>query len=50
MKKYFTFNNKGDIGVHDASYERALQDLEYNRENYPDEDWEMAEQDIDDAE
>lgn len=44
-KKYFTFNNRGVIGVHDASYERALQDLEYNQEKYPDEEWEMAEQD-----
>ena len=50
MKKYFAFNNKGDIGAHDVSYETALQDLEYNREKYPDEEWEMAEQDIDDAE
>ena len=44
-KKYFTFNNKGDTGVTDATYERAMQDLEYNRDHYPDEDWQLAEQD-----
>lgn len=43
--KWFTFNNKGDVGVHDASEESAKQDLEYNRSQYPDEEWEMAEED-----
>ena len=45
MKKYFTFNNQGDIGAHDVSYETALENLQYYQEKYPEEEWEMAEQD-----
>lgn len=41
MTTYSTVNNKGDIGVLSVSYERALQDLEYNKEKYPDEEWEL---------
>jgi hypothetical protein len=44
-KTYFTINNEGTIGVHDVSKERAEQDLEYNQKNYPDEDWQMFEDD-----
>ena len=44
-KKWFTFNNNGEVGVQGVSEERAAQDLEYNRELYPDEEWEMAEED-----
>lgn len=47
--KWFTFNNKGDVGVTDASKARAEQDLEYNRSKYPDEDWQMALEDEADA-
>lgn len=43
-KKYFTCNNKGDVGCHDCSYEKARENLEYNKTNYPNEEWEMFEQ------
>ena len=45
MKKYFTCNNNGDIGVHEADYLLAQTDLEINRKKYPDEEWEMFEED-----
>lgn len=44
MKKYFTCNNNGDVGAHDVDYETARIDLEYNQKNYPNEEWEMFEE------
>ena len=38
---WYTINNKGDVGAHDVSRAKAEADLEWNRENYPDEEWEM---------
>ena len=38
---WFTCNIKGDIGVHDVTKAKAEADLEWNRKNYPNEEWEM---------
>ena len=45
LNNYFTYNNKGDVGVYGVSENRAKQDLEYNREKYPEEEWEMDQED-----
>ena len=39
---YFTFNDFGEIGCHDATYEQAAANLAINQELYPAEHWEMA--------
>ena len=38
---WFTTNNKGDIGCHDADKLTAEQDLAIMSKKYPDEGWEM---------
>lgn len=40
-KIWFTANNNGDVGCHDCDYYTALEDLKYNQEEYPDEEWEI---------
>lgn len=38
-KIWFSFDNKGNIGAHDAYYEDAEADAEANAEEYPDDEW-----------
>lgn len=45
QKIWFSFDNKGNIGVHDAYYEDAEEDAERQAREYPDDDWTFAAQD-----
>lgn len=45
QKVWFSYDNKGNIGVHDAAYEEAEADAEANAEKYPDDDWTFGAQD-----
>lgn len=44
-KIWFSFDNKGNIGAHDAYYEDAEADAEANAKEYPDDEWTFDVQD-----